>query len=99
MSLRWRPKAEVDRERIHNRIIDETGLRAAVTVDTRLTASISRLVRLPALGRPGRAGGTRELTINRTPFFVVYRIEGDTVLILRILHSRREWSADLIDEL
>jgi len=29
---------------------------------------------------------------------VVYRLEGDTLRILRILHSAREWSADLVDE-
>jgi plasmid stabilization system protein ParE len=29
---------------------------------------------------------------------VIYQIEDDTVRILRILHSAREWSEDLIDE-
>ena len=45
----------------------------------------------PAMGRPGRVPGTRELVIPRTPFVVPYRVRGATVQILRVFHAAREW--------
>ncbi|WP_374200774.1 type II toxin-antitoxin system RelE/ParE family toxin [Inquilinus sp. Marseille-Q2685] len=61
-------------------------------------AHAQTLTRLPALGRPGRIAGTRELVIRRTSYILVYRLAGDTVEILRILHSARQWPAELGDE-
>ncbi|MGK9169229.1 type II toxin-antitoxin system RelE/ParE family toxin [Inquilinus limosus] len=97
MKLRWRPAAEADRLAIYNHI-EAVNPRAAELVDERILARVLTLLQLPNSGRPGRAEGTHELTINRTPYFLIYRVEGDTVRILRILHTRREWSADLVDE-
>jgi toxin ParE1/3/4 len=45
----------------------------------------------PALGRPGRLAGTRELVISRTPFILVYRIDGESVRILHFLHGAQQW--------
>jgi toxin ParE1/3/4 len=46
----------------------------------------------PEMGRPGRVPGTRELIIPRTPFIVPYRLEGNTIQILRIFHGARRWT-------
>ena len=35
--------------------------------------------------------GTRELVFGQLPYFLVYRIKGDTIEILRALHSSRKW--------
>lgn len=43
------------------------------------------------LGRPGRVKGTRELVVNGTPYRVVYRVEAEVVLILRVLHGAQRW--------
>ena len=45
----------------------------------------------PHRGRPGRWPGTRELIIPGTPYIVPYRVKGDLVEILRILHGARRW--------
>ncbi|MFE0754023.1 type II toxin-antitoxin system RelE/ParE family toxin [Inquilinus sp. NPDC058860] len=97
MKLRWRPAAEGDRLAIYDHIEAENP-RAAALVDERILARVLTLLQLPHSGRPGRVEGTRELTVGRTPYFVIYRIEDGTVRILRILHSAREWSENLIDE-
>jgi toxin ParE1/3/4 len=63
---------------------------AARTVE-RIAASVERLASYPALGRPGRVAGTRELVIAGTAFVVPYRVRGETVEILRIFHAARKW--------
>jgi plasmid stabilization system protein ParE len=52
----------------------------------------------PRSGRSGRIAGTRELVISRTPYIAAYRIAGDTVRILRVLHGSRRWPDDMSEE-
>jgi toxin ParE1/3/4 len=45
----------------------------------------------PQMGRPGRVAGTRELVISSTPFVVIYRLQGQSIEVLRLLHSAQQW--------
>lgn len=45
----------------------------------------------PEMGRPGRVPGTRELVIPRTPFIVPYRLQDQTIQVLRVFHGARRW--------
>jgi len=45
----------------------------------------------PFMGRQGRKEATRELIIFKTPFIVVYRVQQDTVEVIRILHSSQQY--------
>jgi toxin ParE1/3/4 len=49
----------------------------------------------PRMGRPGRVSGTRELVIPNTPFIVPYRVQGDTLQVLRVFHAARRWPEKL----
>ncbi len=53
--------------------------------------AVENLRRFPALGRPGRVTGTRELVVSGTPYIVPYRVRGDTVELLLVLHAARQW--------
>jgi toxin ParE1/3/4 len=64
---------------------------AAAGVVERIATAVDRLATHPALGRPGRVPGTRELVIAGTPYLVPYRVRGETVEILRIFHSAGRW--------
>jgi toxin ParE1/3/4 len=55
-----------------------------------IATAVNRLADFPALGRPGRKPGTRELVIPRLPYIVIYRVRGERVQILRVLHTARE---------
>jgi plasmid stabilization system protein ParE len=51
--------------------------------------SILYLQDFPRLGRPGIVPDTRELGILGLPYKAVYRIEGDTIVIVAIVHQYR----------
>jgi len=52
------------------------------------------LMQFPNMGLPGRRKGTRELVVGRTPFLLPYRVNGDRIDILRVLHGRQRWPDD-----
>jgi plasmid stabilization system protein ParE len=68
---------------------------AAARVVRRITISVARLRNYPAMGRPGRVPGTRELVVSGTPYIVPYRVRGDAVEILRVFHAARRWPKHL----
>ena len=90
MRLEWSIFAQTDRDAIFD-YIEEDSPQAAITVDDRIRVQVGRLARYPESGRPGRVAGTRELVIRRTPYVAAYRIAGDTVRILRVLHGAQPW--------
>jgi toxin ParE1/3/4 len=51
----------------------------------------TQLPRMPESGRLGRVPGTRELVVTGSPYFLPYRIVGDTIQILRVMHGARRW--------
>ena len=97
MRLEWSAYALADRTAIFD-YIEADSPRAAVVVDARIREQVETLALFPHSGRPGRIEGTRELVISRTPYIVAYRIAGDTVRILRVLHGARRWPEDMSDD-
>ena len=49
------------------------------------------LAKNPAMGRPGRVPGTRELVIPNTPYILPYRVRANSLEILRVFHAARKW--------
>jgi toxin ParE1/3/4 len=49
------------------------------------------LLTSPHIGRPGKKKGTRELVLSPLPYIVVYRITGDVIHVVRILHGAQKW--------
>jgi len=90
MRVRWVRAALADLHHAHAYIAGDNPAAAGRLV-ARIGTAVGRLASLPNLGRPGRVQGTRELTVSGTRFFVVYRIAGENLDILRIMHSARRW--------
>jgi toxin ParE1/3/4 len=88
--VRWTPEAIDDLELLRD-FIAARNPTAASGVLARIFESIARLRDFPALGRPGRVPGTREVVASGTPYFIIYRVEDQIVRIDRILHGAREW--------
>ncbi|BDC46165.1 type II toxin-antitoxin system RelE/ParE family toxin [Paraburkholderia terrae] len=96
MRLEWSVFALEDRDGIFD-YIEEDSPRAAVVVDDRIRTQVRQLLQFPETGRLGRVEGTRELVISRTPYIAAYRITGDTVRILRVLHGAQQWPDEISD--
>jgi len=64
---------------------------AAERVYDAIMDSVARLVMFPEMGRRGRVPGTRELVIASQPYIVAYRIRGQTIHILAVLHGAQKW--------
>ena len=97
MRLEWSTFAQADRDAIFD-YIEADSPQAAIAVDDRIREQVETLARFPHSGRQGRIEGTRELVINRTPYIVAYRIAGDTVRVLRVLHGARRWPDGMSEE-
>jgi toxin ParE1/3/4 len=65
--------------------------RAAARVHAAIRAAVERLAAHPNLGRTGRVEGTRELMVTGAPYIIAYRLAGDQIRILSILHASRQW--------
>jgi toxin ParE1/3/4 len=65
---------------------------AATRMVRRIGTAVRPLAAIPGAGRPGRVTGTRELVISGTPYIVPYRVTGDTVQTITILHGAQRWS-------
>jgi len=73
--------------------IAEDSERAAASVEASIHEEAKLLSRFPHSGRPGRAPGTRERVVRKTPYILVYRIVSGRVRILRVYHGARKWHA------
>jgi plasmid stabilization system protein ParE len=62
---------------------------AAKMVMGRILQTIAHLSTQPAMGRPGRVAGTRELIVPATHYLIPYRVRGEVVEILRVFHMSR----------
>ena len=89
MRVRWTPDAEQDRVNIRGYIAKENR-HAAIRIDVLFEQAAARLAEFPSLGRRGRVAGTRELHVHRS-YRLVYKIIDDTVWVLNLVHTAREW--------
>lgn len=63
---------------------------AARKVRSRIEKLAAYLERQPFMGRPGAVPGTRE-AIPHPNYRLVYQVTGETVFILAVVHTARQW--------
>ena len=89
MQIIWLKTALKNLDEIAEYITLENPQAARQVVDA-IETQVNLLATQPALGRPGRVLGTRELVISNTHYLVPYRIKNNTVEILRVFHTSRK---------
>jgi toxin ParE1/3/4 len=87
--VRWSDKAAADYHDQLTYIADDSPTNAEL-VDKRIIAAIELLASRP-IGRAGRVTGTYEKSVAGTSLIVAYLLEGETLHVLRIIHTKRNW--------
>jgi toxin ParE1/3/4 len=89
-------RARADLLEIHYYTLQQWGFEQAKAYEERLWAAIDHLVRNPDMGRRSRRvkGGFREFSLEHHT--VYYRVESDTIYVLRIVHYRQEFRSSML---
>ncbi|XJG73346.1 type II toxin-antitoxin system RelE/ParE family toxin [Escherichia coli] len=89
MRLEWKPMSLSDREQIMEYISKDNPL-AAIALDNQFEAIAEQACERPEMYRAGRVAGTHEAVV-RPHYVLVYQVEGDTLSVLRVLHTALQW--------
>ncbi len=90
MIIKWYEDAIADLELLENYISQDNPLAAQSMVD-KIVQAINLLSDQSEIGRLGRIASTRELIIPGTSYIAAYTVINQSILILRVLHSARQW--------
>ncbi len=89
MRVVWTPEALQDRVDVWDYISPDDP-RAAIRMDELFSDAAATLADHPKLGKLGKIQGTREL-IPHENYRLVYEISGETVWVLALIHTSRQW--------
>jgi toxin ParE1/3/4 len=90
MRIVWTPRTQRNL-RDAARYLTQFNPFAALSMIRTIRAALMQLLHHPASGRPGRIEGTRELLVPGTSYILPYRVRGDAVEILSVIHTSRQW--------
>jgi len=90
MKIVWSAPARQDLRDIFE-YISETNINAASKLLTEINERVLVLTGNPAIGRPGRVNGAKELVLRKTHYILPYRVHNNQVQILAIFHTARQW--------
>ena len=91
MRIRWAEPASRDLTQICDYLSKEDSQATARRIAILIHERIQILAEFPELGRHGRKAGTRELIVTGLPYLAIYRLQGEAIEILRILHGAQVW--------
>ena len=89
MRIRWTPPAAADLQSISEYLKQSHPPYREPTM-RKLYQRIRALKDAPHVGRPGRIEGTRELLFTPLPYLAVYRVNEQSIEVLRIYHVRQD---------
>jgi toxin ParE1/3/4 len=84
----WSPLARIRLREIRAYVARDKPA-AAERLAIRIVAMVEALKMHPRLGRIGKESGIRELVIGSTSYIVIYRVDGQRVIISTIWHGKQ----------
>jgi addiction module RelE/StbE family toxin len=91
MHVRFQDTAEADLVAI-KRYIEPKSPKGLERVLTAIFTIAEQLESFPLMGRVGEVEGTREITVPRTPFRLIYTLDDPHFIdIVRVLHGARQY--------
>lgn len=95
MTVRWSAPALAHLVAVHDYISQQASPYVAERFLKRLISTVDPLEQFPQLGRrvPESDGAHRELGCR--PYRIVYRVEADEILVVAVIHGRRDFASAL----
>ncbi len=91
MKIVWTEPVRQDLREIFTYIAEENP-RAARALLSEIKERVNVLTNNPEIGRIGRVGGTRELVLTGTRYYIFpYRVKGQQLQILTVFHTSKQW--------
>lgn len=90
LKLKWTRRALEQLVESQEYIAQENPL-AARQVGERIADATRLLLTQPRMGHQGRVAGTLEWVVRHTPHFLVYKLEDDELIVLRVIHGKQHW--------
>ena len=91
MQVQWTEKAKKRLEEIEAYVARESPAAAKNIILAIIKKTAEQLSKYPENGKSGRLTGTRELLFSDSPYLVVYTVRQNTVTILTIFHTARNF--------
>ena len=91
MKIVLTPTANHDIKHIYSYIIENSDVPTAEKVLSSVENMIDYLEKFSELGKIGRVKNTRELTVPKLPFIIVYKIYKTHIAIISIIHTSKKW--------
>lgn len=88
--LEWSKRALADRDRIFTFYAETASIFVAYNAREAIRAATRALNRNPLAYRQGKRG-TREYTMRKFPYIVIYRVYPGKVRVVRVLHQARDY--------
>lgn len=92
MRLEWAETTEDDLNRIIAHYAEIAPSIAADLVE-RIAAAPKPLIDFPFIGPETEIDGLRKWRVTKTPFLLLYLVESDSVIIVRVVDARTNWQA------
>ncbi|MGY6258144.1 type II toxin-antitoxin system RelE/ParE family toxin [Paraburkholderia caledonica] len=89
MTVQWLAEALINLADILDAVSEESP-QGAARLATEIEGKTARLETHPKLYKAGRVRGTRECVVTEN-YLLIYRLRGEDVQILRVLHARQQW--------
>ncbi|WP_084032076.1 type II toxin-antitoxin system RelE/ParE family toxin [Desulfonatronum lacustre] len=87
--LRWTLIALADFEHAHDYVAQDNS-ESARRIAQRIMDATKKILRFPRIGRVGEDEETREYLVPKTPYMLIYSINGDTIELLRVWHMSQK---------
>ncbi len=91
MQIKWLRKALKNLEQAYNYLSEQETPETASALILKIQKAAEQLSNYPMMGYLGRIEGTRELVIPQSHYIIIYRLKGESVEILRVLHASRRY--------
>jgi toxin ParE1/3/4 len=88
LSIKWTSPARQDILEATKHALEDDSAKAAKLADT-IFKAVEQIALFPGSAPPGRIEGTRQLSLPKLPFVIIYKVGFTDLHILRILHTRR----------